>query len=97
MIRNIEELLQGFMNEETEKLNAYELKSGPTIGDMSEGLSVDLLSRAIPPQINLQIVDGFVTDSKNFYLTSGCMLVRCEGIAYTKSFKWHVKDVLFVF
>lgn len=100
MIKNVAELLQGFMKEETAKLDAYELKHGPTIGDMYEGLSADLLSRAIPPQLNLQIVDGFITDGDEFL--SGqmdCMLVRGEGekIPYTKSFKWHVKDVLAVF
>lgn len=100
MIKNIAELLQGFMKEETAKLNAYEMKHGPTIGDMYEGLSADLLNRAIPPQLNLQIVDGFITDGNEFL--SGqmdCMLVRGEGeqIPYTKSFKWHVKDVLVVF
>ncbi|WP_219703613.1 DUF6602 domain-containing protein [Marinomonas lutimaris] len=100
MIKNVAELLQGFMKEETAKLNAYELKHGPTIGDMYEGLSADLLNRAIPPQLKLQIVDGFITDGDEFL--SGqmdCMLVRGEGekIPYTKSFKWHVKDVLVVF
>jgi hypothetical protein len=100
MIKSVAELLQGFMKEEADKLNAYELKHGPTIGDMYEGLSVELLSRAIPPQLNLKIVDGFITDGK--YFLSGqmdCMLVRGEGeqIPYTQTFKWHVKDVLVVF
>lgn len=100
MIKNVADMLKGFMKEETAKLNAYELKHGPTIGDMYEGLSADLLNRAIPPQLNLQIVDGFITDGDEFL--SGqmdCMLVRGEGeqIPYTKSFKWHVKDVLVVF
>lgn len=100
MIKNVAEMLRGFMKEEAAKLNAYELKHGPTIGDMYEGLSADLLNRAIPPQLNLQIVDGFITDGDKFL--SGqmdCMLVRGEGekIPYTESFKWHVKDVLVVF
>ncbi|MDM3867511.1 hypothetical protein QF204_04895, partial [Proteus faecis] len=97
---NIAELLQAFKNEETAKLDVYELNHGPTIGDMYEGLSKDILSQAIPPQLNLKIVEGFVTDGKQFL--SGqidCMLVRGEGerIPYTNSYKWHVKDVLVVF
>ncbi|MUL11859.1 DUF6602 domain-containing protein [Aliivibrio fischeri] len=100
MIKTVADLLQSFMKEESAKLSVYELKHGPTIGDMYEGLSADLLSRAIPPQLNLQIVDGFITDGADFL--SGqidCMLVRGEGekIPFTKSFKWHVKDVLAVF
>ena len=100
MIKTVAEILQGFMKEETDKLSAYQLKHGPTIGDMYEGLSAEVLDRAIPPQLNLKIVDGFITDGGEFL--SGqmdCMLVRGEGeqIPFTKSFKWHVKDVLVVF
>ncbi|WP_305460914.1 DUF6602 domain-containing protein [Photobacterium leiognathi] len=100
MIKTVAELLQSFMQEESKKLSEYELKHGPTIGDMYEGLSTELLNRSIPHQLNLQLVDGFITDGADFL--SGqidCMLVRGEGeqIPYTKSFKWHVKDVLAVF
>ncbi|CAI0996225.1 Uncharacterised protein [Serratia liquefaciens] len=100
MIKNLAELLQAFMNEETAKLNKYQLKHGPTIGDMYEGLSSEILNRAIPPQLNLKIVNGFITDGNEG--CSGqmdCMLVRGEGekIPYTDSYKWHVKDVLVVF
>lgn len=100
MIRNVADLLQGFINEETKKLDEYNLKHGPTIGDMYEGLSAELLNRAIPPQLNLKIVNGFITDGADFL--SGqmdCMLVRGEGeqIPYANSYKWHVKNVLVVF
>lgn len=100
MIKNISELLQAFKNEEKAKLDAYELSHGPTIGDMYEGLSKDILSRAIPQQLQLQIVEGFITDGEE--LLSGqidSMLVRGEGekIPYTSSYKWHVKNVLVVF
>ncbi|EMR36682.1 DUF6602 domain-containing protein [Vibrio harveyi] len=100
MIKTVADLLQSFMQEESAKLSEYELKHGPTIGDMYEGLSAEVLNRSIPPQLNLQIVDGFITDGADFL--SGqidCMLVRGEGekIPFTKSYKWHVKDVLAVF
>ncbi|WOI37294.1 DUF6602 domain-containing protein [Alteromonas sp. CI.11.F.A3] len=100
MIKTVAELLQGFIDEESAKLNEYELKHGPTIGDMYEGLSADLLNRAIPSHLELKVVDGFITDGDGFL--SGqmdCMLVRGEGekIPYTDSYKWHVKEVLAVF
>lgn len=100
MIKDVAELLQGFIDEETAKLKEYKLRHGPTIGDMYEGLSAELLHRSIPQQLNLKIVDGFITDGAEFL--SGqmdCMLVRGEGekIPFTKSYKWHVKDVLVVF
>jgi hypothetical protein len=80
MIKNVADLLQGFINEETKKLDTYKLKHGPTIGSMYEGLSVEVLNRAIPPQFNLKIVDGFITDGAD-YLSGqmDCMLVRGEG------------------
>lgn len=100
MIKDIAELLQALKNEEKAKLDAYELSHGPTIGDMYEGLSKDILSRAIPHQLQLRIVEGFITDGEE--LLSGqidCMLVRGEGekIPYTSAYKWHVKNVLVVF
>ncbi|HEM8291017.1 TPA: hypothetical protein U2M59_000241 [Providencia stuartii] len=100
MIRTIADLLQGFMHKEAEKLKEYKLKHGPTIGDMYEGLSKELLNRTIPKELELKIVDGFITDGAHFL--SGqidCMLVHGNGekIPYTDSYKWHVKDVLAVF
>lgn len=100
MITTIAEMLQGFIEEEKRKLNSYKLNHGPTIGDMYEGLSVELLNRSIPQSLNLKIVDGFITDGTDSL--SGqmdCMLVQGEGekIPYTNSYKWHVKNVLVVF
>ncbi|VVS94675.1 DUF6602 domain-containing protein [Desulfoluna spongiiphila] len=100
MIRNLAEILNGFIEEEKKKLSQYRLKHGPTIGDMYEGLSTELINRSIPPQLNLKIVYGFITDGAD-YLSGqmDCMLVRGDGeeIPYTSSYKWHVKDVLVVF
>lgn len=81
------------------RLNSYNLEHAPTIGDMYEGLSRDLLGRAIPEALKLQIVSGFITDDTDGI--SGqidCMLVRGNGIRipYTSDYKWHVKDVIAV-
>jgi hypothetical protein len=100
MIKTVADILNAFIEEESKKLNSYSLRHGPTIGDMYEGLSTELLNRAVPPQLGLKVIDGFVTDGDQ-YLSGqmDCMLVRGEGelIPYTKSYKWHVKDVLLVF
>lgn len=100
MIKKIADILRGFMNEEANKLAKYNLKHAPTIGTMYEGLSAEILNKAIPPELNLQVVDGFITDGKD-YLSGqiDCMLVRGAGenVPYTDSFKWHVKDVMAVF
>lgn len=99
MIKTVAEMLQGFIQEETKKLDAYAMKHGPTIGDMYEGLSAELLNKSIPEQLNLSIVSGFVTDGgQHLSGQMDCMLVQGEGekVPYTNAYKWHVRDVLAV-
>ena len=99
MIKTVAEMLQGFIQEETKKLDSYAIKHGPTIGDMYEGLSAELLNRSIPAQLDLRIVSGFVTDGdKHVSGQMDCMLVQGDGekIPYTDAYKWHVRDVLAV-
>lgn len=97
MIKNISDFLHGIITEERKKLNSYELKHGPTIGKMYEGLTSSILEKTFPPSLELQIVGGMVhgyDDSLSGEID--CMLVRGQGekIHYTNSYKWHVKDVL---
>lgn len=100
MIKSVADILKAFMDEEAEKLGEYDLKHCPTIGDMYEGLSTDIVKKSIPEGLGLKIVDGFICghDGKQ----SGqidCMLVKGGGekIPYTEHYKWHIKDVIAVF
>lgn len=100
MIRTVADFLHQLMDAEVARLDALDLKHGPTIGDMFEGLSADLLRRAVPERLGLQIVEGFITDGLGG--RSGqvdCMLVRGNGepIPYTNAFVWPVKDVIAIF
>lgn len=100
MIRTVAEFLRELMEREREALDGSTLKHAPTIGSMYEGLSVDLLSRAVPPGLDLQVVAGFITDgSERLSGQIDCMLVRGSGTAipYTTGFVWHVRDVIAVF
>jgi hypothetical protein len=100
MIRNIAELIKGFIDEEARKLSEFDIKHGPTIGDMYEGLSAKILEMSIPEQLKLKITNGFIYDgSGNLTGQIDCMLVRGNGIhiPYTQAYKWHIKDVLAVF
>jgi hypothetical protein len=100
MIETVADFLSEFIAEETKKLNEYELSHGPTIGAMYEGLTSDVLSRAIPRELGLQVANGFVTDESGLLSSQiDCMLVKGSGekIPYTDSHKWHVKDVIAVF
>lgn len=100
MIRSVAELLNQLKETQAARLAEEAVRHAPTIGDMYEGLSSDLLSRSIPLGLELQVVTGFVTDDSGG--VSGqidCMLVRGEGrqIPYTHAFEWHVRDVVAVF
>ncbi|WP_040491060.1 DUF6602 domain-containing protein [Ilumatobacter nonamiensis] len=100
MITTVADFLGELKDAEAARLDAMEIEHGPTIGSMYEGLSAELLERAVPPQLGLQIVNGFVTDGLgNRSGQVDCMLVRGEGdvIPYTDSFVWPVKDVIAVF
>lgn len=94
-------MLENLRQAEAKRLDEVDIKHAPTIGEMYEGLTQDLLDRAIPPGLNLKIVSGFAIDGNGE--TTGqldCMLVRGEGmpVPYTSGkFQWHVKDVLAVF
>lgn len=99
MIHDVADLLRAFANREVQTLEAAGIKHAPTIGKMYEGLTAEILSKSLPPGLNLEVVSGFITDGKDFL--SGqidCMLVVGEGeaIPYTDDFKWHVRDVVAV-
>ena len=100
MIRTIADFLHQLMEVEVARLDEVAIEHGPTIGDMYEGLSADLLRRVVPEQLGLQIVEGFITDGLgNRSGQVDCMLVRGSGepIPYTNAFVWPVKDVIAVF
>lgn len=100
MIKNISDFLHGIIAEEKNKLNAYKLKHGPTIGKMYEGLTSSILEKSIPESLDLQIVGGMIHDHEgNLSGEIDCMLVKGKGekIPYVNSYKWHVKDVLAIF
>lgn len=100
MIRTVAEFLLQLKEQEATRLSQHAIKHGPTIGDMYEGLSMDLLQRAVPPGLELQLATGFIHDGCG--AMSGqvdCMLVKGKGepIPYTNAYVWHIADVLAVF
>lgn len=100
MITSLAALLEALRNAEAEILKRHDIKHGPTIGDMYEGLTREILERAIPPELGLQVVEGFIEglhgEKSN---QADVLLVRGEGrqIPYTKKFIWPISDVLAVF
>ncbi|MFJ2296183.1 DUF6602 domain-containing protein [Streptomyces sp. NPDC087894] len=99
MIRTFSDLLLGVIEHELPKLDNAPVRHAPTIGDMYEGLSSEVLSRALPDGLGLRVVSGFACDDHG--RLSGqldCMIVRGYGerLPYVESYVWHVKDIIAV-
>ncbi|WP_447725688.1 DUF6602 domain-containing protein [Sphingomonas koreensis] len=101
MIKTLGEMLESLRKVLADSLDASEIKHAPTIGAMYEGLTAEILDRAIPPGPDLKVVSGFAVDGKGG--TTGqldCMLVRGAGspVPFVPGmYQWHVQDVLAVF
>jgi hypothetical protein len=99
VITTVAGLLQELQAKEAAKLAEQRITHAPTIGAINEGLTRDLLDRAIPPGLNLRIVDGFIEDHEgNLSPQIDAMLVTGEGrqIPHTASFVWPVQRVIAV-
>jgi hypothetical protein len=99
VIRTVADLLLGIIKHELPKLDNAPVKHAPTIGDMYEGLSSEVLNRALPDGLGLRVVSGFACDDHG--RLSGqldCMVVRGDGekLPYVDSYVWHVKDIIAV-
>lgn len=100
MIASFAEFLLQLKKKEEALLKEQKIEHAPTIGDMYEGLSKELLNRAIPINLDLRLVDGFVRDSKGKLSPQiDCMVVTGEGdrIPYTDAYVWSIDDVIAVF
>ncbi len=100
MITTLAALLEALRTKEAEVLKKHDIKHGPTIGDMYEGLTREILTRAIPAELGLRVVEGFVEglvgEKSN---QADVLLVRGDGrqIPYTDKFIWPIQDVLAIF
>jgi hypothetical protein len=99
VITTVASLLRELQAKDSEKLAQENITHAPTIGAMYEGLTRDILDRAIPPSLDLRIVDGFVEDHQgNLSPQTDAMLVSGHGrrIPHTSGYVWPVQDVLAV-
>lgn len=100
MITNLAELLEALRNTEAKVLKRQDIKHGPTIGDMYEGLTRDILRRAIPPELGVQVVEGFVEGLDGEKSNQADVLVvhgNGKKIPYTEKYIWPIQNVLAVF
>ncbi len=87
------------MLEEAKQLDQEMITHAPTIGSMYEGLTRDILERAIPASLDLRIVDGFIEGVNQTLIPQvDAMLVTGEGreLPYGAGHIWPIGRVIAV-
>jgi hypothetical protein len=101
MITSFAEFLEQLQEKEAAILAQQSVSHGPTIGNMYEGLTRELLERAIPAELDIRLVDGFVlgVDGKHSHQTDAMLVMGEKGqrIPKTDQWIWPIEDVLAVF
>lgn len=102
MINSVSDFLEQFKKHALSKIEAddKDIKHTVAIGDNFEGLTAELLNKAIFKDLNLKMVErsfiyndsGVVSDELD------CLLVIGNGqkMSFTNRFKYHIKDVMAV-
>lgn len=101
MITSFAEFLEQLQAREAKILAAETVRHAPTIGDMYEGLARELVERAIPEELNLRLLDGFVlgVDGNHSHQTDAMLVMGSGGrqLPKTDKWEWPIADVLAVF
>lgn len=104
MINTVSDFLEEFKKKALGTIlkNDSNISHTPTIGNMYEGLTSEILNQAIFKDLDLRIVNNsfIYNDQGKLSDEIDCMLVAGEGteISFTKTqFKYHVKNVIAVF
>ncbi len=99
MIKTVAQLLEGFLKAENQALQKQKVDHRPTIGDMYEGLTKELLNKALPSSSDLNVTAGFIVDKDGTQSAElDCLLVTGKGeqVPYTDKFKYSIDDVVAV-
>lgn len=98
MIKSVADVISNLIKQEKTRLEQFgPIKHGPTIGDMYEGLTQHCLNLAIPEDLNLKVVSGFIKNKEGLMSKQiDCMLVKGEGeiIPYTDKYIYRIEQVL---
>ncbi|MFY7861129.1 MAG: DUF6602 domain-containing protein [Chitinophagales bacterium] len=102
MIETVAQFLEEFKSKGLDQIKNEDsdITHPVTIGDIYEGLTSELLERAIFRGLNLRIVqNSFIyNDNDDISKEMDCMIVIGEGkkISFTNRFKYHIKNVIAV-
>lgn len=100
MINTIIDLLEALKIQGVNDINPFlNIKHGPTIGDMYEGLTKELMNKAIFKNLDLKVCSGFIFNSDNELSKQiDCMIVVGDGIQmpYSGIYKYNINQVIAV-
>ena len=99
MIRDVAELLQALIDKEKELLDRFKIEHGPMIGDMYEGLTRDIISKVLPRELDLRVVEGKIRNKAgDLSRQIDCMVVHGEGssVPHTTHFIYDSQQVIVV-
>jgi hypothetical protein len=97
LIKSVADFLEQLRQAENQVLKEQDIKHAPTIGDMYEGLTQEILSKAMPSDVDISA--GFLTDDSGQLSDElDCLVVCGEGevVPYTTKRKYHIDDVVAV-
>ncbi|MET4072728.1 hypothetical protein ABID58_007558 [Bradyrhizobium sp. S3.2.6] len=100
MLTSLATVLHELQQVEAAKLAKENITHAPTIGAMYEGLTRELLDRAIPAALDVRMVSSFIEGHDGqLGPQTDAMLVTGEGkpVPYTSDFFWPIQNVLAVF
>lgn len=100
MIRTLADLLDELVEKGVQAIKGEsEVKHGPTIGDMYEGLTRSLLGRSLPEESDIRVVTGFIEFQEGVLSSQqDCLVIRGPGrkLPYTDAYICPAQDVLAV-
>lgn len=89
VIESVEQLLGAFLEKERAALDRQQIEHRPTIGAMYEGLTREVLSKAIPRSADLRVVSGFARGAEGKLTKQlDCMLVMGDGEEIPRTGTW---------
>ena len=100
MINTVKDLLDSLRIKGVNEISGFlDIKHGPTIGAMYEGLTKELMNKAIFKNVDLKVCSGFIFNEDNELSKQiDCMIVVGDGIKfpYIEEYKYNIKQVIAV-
>lgn len=98
MINTIKDLLESLRIQGVNEISTFlDIKHGPTIGDMYEGLTIEMMNKAIFHNLDLKVCSGFIFNEENELSKQiDCMIVVGNGIKlpFSKVYKYNINQVI---